>query len=172
MSIRGYVYSQYYVIITSLKRSLLLLCLICEIGDEVFGYRWFQKTKNGQYKYVCEDVFTKVKESCNHTSFYQLIMKEGKIDRVCMCVNLIHYCSLFKFVIAADHETQSCEFEIAHSLRYQSTNNVLFFASPTVNDTGEMLCNSNSDTNGHGSSIYIAVGKLSLHYAIILSCLQ
>ena len=53
-----------------------------------------------------------------------------------------------------------CELEIAHSLRYESTNSVLFFASPTVDDTGEMLCNSTSNSNSRGRSIYIAVGKV------------
>ena len=66
----------------SLKRNIPLY----EIGDEVFGYRWFQKIENGQYKYICEDVFTKVEETCNHTSFYQLVIKEG-----IMCAHMLNH---------------------------------------------------------------------------------
>ena len=87
-----------------------------------------------------------------------------------MCSHAQSYYSALLLILlyfAADHESHSCELEIAHSLRYQSMNNVLFFASPTVNDTGEMLCNSNIATNGRGSSIFISVGKnLHLQYHI------
>ena len=84
---------------------------------------------------------------------------------------IMHYSLLFFVILAADHEPHSCELEIAHSLRYQSMNNVLFFASPTVNDTGEMLCNSNTATSGRGSSIFISVGKkfvLAMSYLPII----
>ena len=83
------------------------------------------------------------------------------------CSIILNFCTcsapdplLTIVILAADHEPQSCDLEITHSLRYQSMNNVLFFASPTVNDTGEMLCSSNSTTHDRASSIFIAVGKI------------
>ena len=66
--------------------------------------------------------------------------------------------SLLKFVILAA-ETPGCDFAISHSLRYHSIDNILVVVSPTVNDTGEMVCYRDRPTNGRGSSIYIAVGK-------------
>jgi hypothetical protein len=38
-------------------------------------------------------------------------------------------------------------------------NSTLVVVSPTVNDTGEIKCNSDKPPNGHGRSLYIAVGK-------------
>ncbi len=48
---------------------------------------------------------------------------------------------------------------IAEGFEYQSVNSTLVIVSPTVNDTGEIKCNSDKPPNGHGRSLYIAVGK-------------
>ena len=56
-------------------------------------------------------------------------------------------------------EIPGCDFAITLGSRYKSVNSTLVVVSPTVNDTGEIKCNSDQPPNGHGSSLHIAVGK-------------
>ena len=51
--------------------------------------------------------------------------------------------------------------------QHRRFSDTLIFVSPNMNDTGEMLCNSNNDTNG-GVSIYIAVGKVYIYCEAIV----
>ena len=59
-------------------------------------------------------------------------------------------------------ETPGCDFAIAEGFLYHSVNSVLTVVSPTVNDTGEVVCNNGKPTDGRGSSLYIAVGKFRI----------
>ena len=56
-------------------------------------------------------------------------------------------------------EKPSCVFGSDQGFVYHHINNVLTFVSPTVNDTGEVLCKSSSPTDAPGRKIYIAVGN-------------
>lgn len=55
----------------------------------------------------------------------------------------------------------------ASGFRYKSVNSTLVIVSPTINDTGEIVCNSDNPPLGHGRSLYIAVGK----FFSITSCI-
>ena len=72
---------------------------------------------------------------------------------VYVCTELLYMSDL---KLAAE---PGCDFAIARGFRYKSVNSTLIIVSPTINDTGEIVCNSNDPPLGHGRSLYIAVGK-------------
>ena len=101
---------------------------------------------NCELRNVCTAIILSLSESATYTA---------SVLSVHVCTDLLYMSCCNDLKLTA----KTCG-AIASGFRFKSVNSTLVIVSPTINDTGEIVCNSNNPPLGHGKSLYIAVGKI------------